>query len=82
MKKQSFLVLVMGYWGRGETLKAAAARCQRVGGRPNDRAIVRLVLGDDKPAITDGGYMERDGDSEMVVIGSGFKLRDLLKLED
>ena len=82
MKKKSFLVLVMGYWGRGETLKKAAEACKKVGGQPKDRAIARLVIGDDKPGVTDGGYMERDADSEMIVIGSGFKLRDLLKLEE
>jgi hypothetical protein len=82
MKKMSFLVLVMGYWGRGDTLKKAAEACRKVGGQGKDRAIARLVIGDDKPGVTDGGYMERSGDSEMIVLGNGFKLRDLLKLED
>jgi hypothetical protein len=82
MNKKSFMVLVMGYWGRGETLKKAAEECKRVGGQGKDRAIARLVIGDAKPALTDGAYMERDGNSEMIVIGSGFTLRDLLKLED
>ena len=82
MKKQAFLVLVMGYWGRGETLKKAAEACRKVGGQPKDRAIARLVLGDDKPGVTDGGYMERSGNSEMIVIGNGFKLGALLKLEE
>jgi hypothetical protein len=82
MKKQAFLVLVQGYWGRGETLRKAAEACRKAGGQPKDRAIARLVLGDDKPAVTDGGYMERSGDSEMIVIGNGFKLGALLKLEE
>ena len=82
MKKMSFMVLVQGYWGRGETLRKAAEACRKEGGRPKDRAIARLVLGDDKPGVTDGGYMVRSGDSEIIVLGNGFKLGALLKLED
>ena len=80
--KNSFLVLVMGYWGRGNTLKKAAEACRKSGGQVKDRAIVRLVIGDDNPIVTPTGYIERDSYTELVIIGNGFKLGHLLKLED
>lgn len=78
----SFVVMVFGSWGRGKTLKEAAVKCAEAGGNKKDRAIVRLVYGDASPSVTSGGYLERTQDSQMFIIGNGFKLGQLMNLEE
>jgi len=77
----AFVVMVLGYWGRGATIKEAAFKCKSQGASVNERAIIRLILGDDKPEVNGSGSMLREQGSVNVIIGNGFKLGALLKLE-
>lgn len=81
-KQQVFLVMVDGYWGRGTTIKSAAERCLESGGKRTDKALVKLVIGDNAPSITEGGMLSRKPGSEVVAIGYWFKLGQLLNLEE
>lgn len=94
--KKIYIVAVLGYWGRGKTLKEAATQCVKAGGRKNDKALVWLVLGDDNAGIDTQGrsYHEEyakwnvpqwDGNdakikTEMEIIGKGFSLGSLIRL--
>jgi len=77
----SFMVIVFGYWGRGKTIKEAAENCKKQGAKAANKAVVRLILNDDKPSLTSYGYMEREAGSENITIGDGFTLGALLKLD-
>ena len=79
MMKYAFIVVALGYWGRGKTLYEAAKACHEAGARKLDECYAQLIIGDDKPSITSGGYLERDQGSEAVRLGCRFKLGNLLK---
>ena len=75
----SFIVVSLGYWGRGNTLGDAAQNCLRAGARRKDDCYAQLVIGDDKPEITSGGMLEREQGSDVLRIGNLFKLSVLLR---
>lgn len=77
--KCAFIVVSLGYWGRGDTLHDAAQNCLRSGARRTDDCYVQLVIGDDKPEISSGGMMVRESGSDVLRIGNLFKLSALLK---
>jgi len=80
--KNAFLVQAPGYWGRGPTLKEAAQACVKAGARPISDVIVDLVIGDDKPAITNNGMnIEHDKDAQIIRIGTSFRLWTLTRLD-
>ena len=80
--KKCFLVLVLGYWGRGDTLKKAAFQCKANGAKNTERAVAFLIVGDDTATVDSMGCIVRDVGSENITIGAGFKLGQLTKLED
>ena len=81
--KNCFIVMVLGYWGRGKSIKEAAQNCTKSGGQRTDRTVVKLVLNDDKAQVDSQGYLVREPGSEVIDIGNGLKLGQLtLYLED
>lgn len=78
--KRAFVVMVLGYWGAGLTVEAAAKKCLDAGASRRDKASLRLILGDDKPEVDSNGFLLRDQGSESIYMGMGFKLGDLAKL--
>ena len=77
--KKAFVVMIFGYWGRGATLQEAASNCVKQGANKRDRAIARLILGDDKPTVDSMGSIWFDKDAENIVLGNDFRLGSLLK---
>ena len=77
--KKAFIVMVFGYWGRGPTLQEAAALCLKQGANKRDRAIARLIMGDDKPTVSGCGDIWFDEKAENIALGNNFKLGALLK---
>ena len=81
--KRCFIVMVLGYWGRGKTIKEAAQNCAKSGGRRTDRTVVKLILNDETAEVGSNGYLIHDNGSEIIDIGNGLKLGQLtLYLED
>ena len=80
--KHCFIVQELGYWGRGFSLKAAAANCLTAGAAKGDKVSATLILGDDKAAITHGGLniTHAEGATQMV-LGHGFTIGSLLRLQ-
>ena len=81
LAKRSFMVIALGYWGRGPNVKQAAEQCLKAGARRSAKVNVVLVLGDDEPA-TDGWMISRNAGSEVIRIGFGLTLGALLGLKD
>lgn len=75
----TFIVMVVGYWGRGNSLPEAARNCKANGCRVSERAAAWIITGDDKASVNDRGYIERAPNSENIMIGNNFKLGQLLK---
>jgi hypothetical protein len=80
--KQAFVVMVLGYWGSGQTVRGAAQKCIDVGASRTEKASLRLVIGDDKPEVDGNGYLLRDRDSACIYMGMGYTLGQLAKLKD
>lgn len=90
--KKIYIVSVLGYWGKGKTLKEAAAQCVKAGGRKSDKALAWLVLGDNEAGIDSNGrlyyneFAKFEWTPEPVVrtsveqIGKGFPLGSLTRL--
>lgn len=81
INKRAFVVMVLGYWGAGTTVEAAAKKCIDAGASRRDKASLRLILGDDKPEVDGHGYLVREQGSECIYMGMGFKLGDLAQLK-
>lgn len=79
--KYAFLVMVMGYWGRGKTIDEAAKNCLKQGAGRKDFAVLSLVIGDDTPEVDSQGWTIREQGSENNVI-SKTTLGKLLSLEN
>jgi hypothetical protein len=78
----SFLVVSHdGYWGRGETIEAAAKTCSREGASRNSTASVLLILGDKTPEINQAGYVIRDAGSHSIKIIERIRLGALIGKE-
>lgn len=58
--KKCYIVSVLGYWGRGKTVKEAALQCAKEGGRRKDKSIIWLIIGDDKASIDSSGRISYD----------------------
>ena len=41
----AFVVLVLGYWGKGRTVTEAANACRSAGAKPSETVVVRLLTG-------------------------------------
>ena len=84
--KKAFLVQCFGYWGRGETLAAAAEQCVKAGAPKYDLCTVDLFVHpseDPKPAIVNGGMsVEYTQGSEKIRITKGIKLSIACKLTE
>lgn len=81
MIKSCFIVMVLGYWGRGKTVKEAAMKCRKSGGSNGNRAIVRCIINDDEPTVNGMGEICRAPGSQNIDCGNGYKLGQLLKLD-
>lgn len=81
-QKVCYVVMVLGYWGRGETIAEAAQQCVKAGAKRNEKASLRLILGDPKPTVSNDGYLSRAPGSEMHYLGMGFRLGNLLEIQD
>lgn len=81
LMKKTFLVMVSGYWGRGQSLKEAALQCERAGGRRMDTAVATLVIGDNTACIN-GLSIEYAQGSEVIELGKGYRLGHFLNLKD
>lgn len=42
--KHVFVVMTLGYWGKGETVQKAAQNCIQAGSRKTEPALVRLII--------------------------------------
>ena len=73
--------MVMGCWGRGSTIAEAATNCKKSGGRALDKAILRLIIGDEKPFVDNCGYINYVKNAELINLGNGYKLNQLIKIE-
>ncbi len=80
--KTAFIVMVLGYWGRGKTVKEAALKCKEQGAKRTDRTVVYFFIGDDKPEVNDMGSTLRVAGSESFLIAKGLQLCRLTQLED
>lgn len=76
----TYIVAVLGYWGRGETIKEAAESCKKWGGKNKDSAAIWVVTNDLKPYIDSNGRVCRDAKSDIDYVGKGLKLGQLLKV--
>ncbi len=92
--KRIYIVSVLGYWGKGKTLKEAAEQCVKAGGRKSDKALAWLVLGDTTAEIDSNGrlcYKEwaqfewtpaPEFKTWVETIGKGFSLGSLTRLTE
>jgi len=74
-----YIVLVMGYYGIGATLREAAVNCKKAGARGGDRALVKLCLGVQKPDVAANGDILYSPTSRLITIKHMFSLRGLTK---
>lgn len=83
--KQKFLVMTLGFWGRGNTLREAAQNCLRSGASRKQSAAVKLYLHpeeDPDPELLNALQIAYTAGSQVIDIGSPFKLGQLLTLKD
>lgn len=80
MMKLTFIVMVLGYWGRGKTLKEAAENCKKQGVKLTEKAVAWLIIGDSKACVDSDGYIVRDHGSDIIMLGKFFKLGTLTRL--
>lgn len=80
MGKYAFIVMVLGYWGCGDTIKAAALKCKQEGAKGTDKAIVLFYVGDDKPEVDSNGYTLREQGAVEYKLLKGIQLRRLTQL--
>jgi len=84
--KKSFLVQMLGYWGRGATIQEAALNCSKAGASGKDITVIDLFTNpttEPEPRITSGGMMyEAAAGSDRIRIAKGIKLSVLLKLTE
>lgn len=53
-----FVVVALGYWGAGKTLKEAKRNCMREGAKAKDKMLA--YWGDDSLSVTSAGYVQAD----------------------
>lgn len=73
-----FLVIALGYWGRGPTVFEAATKCRESGAKLDQKVVVRLVVGDATACVDSQGYVVRDPASRNIDIGTVKRLSTLL----
>jgi hypothetical protein len=42
-----YVVMVLGYWGRGNSVSKAAKECNEAGGRRKEKCLIKVVVGHD-----------------------------------
>lgn len=75
-----YIVMVLGYWGRGKTVKEAAIQCKEQGAKSGQRAIVRLFIGDETPEVSKDGDLLYEAWAEMYRVADGISLGSLCQL--
>lgn len=61
MNKNTFVILTLGYWGKGRTITEAANNCRKEGGSKSDCVVIRMfpnTTDEQHKAITVNGYGE------------------------
>jgi hypothetical protein len=83
--RQTYFVLVLGYWGKGATLKEAAENCRKQGVGLKERTVCKMIVHTGEHDETDF-YVDRSGSinyfGACVPIGNGMPLGALLKVEE
>ena len=67
--KRTFLVLSLGYWGRGADLATAAKACKAAGAFNIHPAIALLIIGDDSAEVNETGSVVREPGSVSISLG-------------
>lgn len=92
--KKTYIVSILGIWGKGKSLKEAAAQCIKAGGRKSDKALAWLVLGDDTAGIDTNGRLYYNEMAQfnftpvpevrtwVETLGKGFQLGSLARLTE
>ena len=57
IKSVTYIVMVYGYWAKGETLKDAITRLSDIVKNKNDRVSLHIVLNDPSAQIDSVGYI-------------------------
>jgi hypothetical protein len=77
-RKDTFIVRVVGNYGRGQTLKTAVMDCLKNRAKGLDEAVGFLILNDDNASVSSIGNVLRAPDSECITLFAGIKLQVLL----
>lgn len=65
----TYVVLVLGYWGKGKSLSEAAAKCFEAGGRKQDKAFMYLVQNDPDCCVSDNGSLCYNASANCIRLG-------------
>lgn len=76
-----FLVVTLGCWGRGQTIREAAQSCRQSGAALTDKARVQLILGDATAEVNSSGYVVREPASQNLDVCTARRLSMLLSLD-
>jgi hypothetical protein len=82
--KHQFLVVALGYWGRGVSVHDAAERCQKAGCKRSAMVSVSVFVHPTKnpePIMRDLLSIEYEHGSHRVDIGAGLTLGQALNLQ-
>lgn len=77
--KHAYIVMTLGFWGRGLTVTEAARNCKKAGGKYTDISTAWIVVGDSTPRIDSQGFMIREGDSESFLVSNNLRLGQLCR---
>jgi len=80
--KHIFIVMVVGYWGKGESIKLAALKCKKSGANSSDKALIKMVTGDETAYVDDYGAINHKMGAEVIHIAKFIPLSVLTKLID
>jgi hypothetical protein len=88
--KHLFVVLTLGYWGKGETINQAALNCHEAGSPKTEPTLARLIISptdlpdlEKQVQVNDVGDILYPQTCEVIPIfspkNSGVKLRSLIR---
>lgn len=81
LQVRSFIVLTLGYWGRGKSVAEAAKECRKNGAQKSQAAVVKMIIGDETPEVDRDGYLIHDAGSECYDVLWNVKLGALMAAE-